>query len=152
MTGEDDSRSISESKIVTEELQCLSGALAVEEVAQAVFKLKRRKAAGPDRMSTEIFKELNIINMAELTTLLNQWWNSPEDFDPELWQAIVVLIFKKGNTEDLNNYRPISLLNTLYKILAMIIKNRLERGMEVHLQRTQFGFRKNKGTAEANRL
>ena len=49
----------------------------------------------------------------------------------------------------MNNYRPISLLNTIYKILAVIIKTRLERGMETHLQKTQYGFRKHRGTAEA---
>ena len=100
-------------------------------------------------MAAEIFKEMSTVNIAELTAVLNAWWRDPDNTDEEVWQANVVLIFKKHNSEDLNNYRPTSLLNAIYKILAMIIKTRLERGMEKHIQRTQYGFRKNKGTAEA---
>ena len=64
-------------------------------------------------------------------------------------EARVVLIFKKGNTEDLKNYRPISLLNTLYKIFAAIIQRRLAKHLDKHLQKTQYGFRKDKSTADA---
>ena len=55
----------------------------------------------------------------------------------------------KGNPSDLGNYRPISLLNTMYKIIAGVIQNRLAGKLDKHLQRTQYGFRKQKGTADA---
>ena len=47
------------------------------------------------------------------------------------------------------NCRPISLLNTLYKILAAAIQIRIEQGIEQELQKTQYGFRKLRGTQEA---
>ena len=148
-TGEEHWKDIPEERIIIEELECISGELVVYEVADAIFKMKRRKAAGPDNIALELLKELSHVNVAELTNILNEWWTHPDQMDEELWQARVALLFKKGNTADLNNYRPISLLNTIYKILAAIIKTRLERGMEAHLQKTQFGFRKHRGTAEA---
>ena len=45
-----------------------------------------------------------------------------ENIDEEAQQARIVSIYKKGNTSDLANYRPISLLNTMYKLLAAIVQ------------------------------
>ena len=54
--------------------------------------------------------------------------------DEEMLKARVVLIFKKGDTNKFENYRPISLLNTLYKILAVIIQRRIAQTLDKHLQ------------------
>ena len=41
-------------------------------------------------------------------------------------QSVITLIFKKGNKEELKNYRPISLSNIDYKIIAFTLANRLQ--------------------------
>ena len=41
--------------------------------------------------------------------------------------TFLVMIPKKGNVEDIKDYRPISLLGGLYKILAKVLANRLRR-------------------------
>ena len=51
--------------------------------------------------------------------------------------------------DDLGNYWPISLLSTMYKLLAAIIKKRLENKIDKYLQQTQHGFRKKRGMADA---
>ena len=63
--------------------------------------------------------------------------------------ARVVSIFKKGNPRLPENYRPISLLNTLYKVYAGILKRRLESGIDHKLSQLQFGFRTGKSTTQA---
>ena len=100
----------------------------------------------------EIFKELNDENLQPILTLLNGWWHSPENINTTDIQAMVLLIYKKGNTNDFNNYRPISLLNTLYKVFAAILQFRISLTLDPHLQATQYGFRKNKSTADAIHL
>ena len=64
-------------------------------------------------------------------------------------QARIVLIFKRGDTSDLDNFRPISLLNASYKIFAAIIQKRISKTIDPFLQKTQYGFRKDKSTAQA---
>ena len=65
-------------------------------------------------------------------------------------RARVVLVFKRGDSSDLGSYRPIFLLNAAFKIYTAIMKNSIEEKMEPLLQRTQFGFRRNRGTKPCN--
>ena len=83
-----------------------------------------------------------------MTKLVNEWWKGSR-VDKELTRAEVVSLFQKGDTADLENYRPISLLNTIYKIYATILKQRIEEGVEELLHEMQYGFRKNRGTSDA---
>jgi hypothetical protein len=57
--------------------------------------------------------------------------------------AKVVPIFKSGCVNDINNYRPISLLCTFSKILEKIVANRLTNYLNVNnlISPNQFGFR-----------
>ena len=67
-------------------------------------------------------------------------------------KARVVTTFKKGDTSDIGNYRPISLLNSTYKIFTAILVNSISEKLDKHLQNTQYGFRKNKSNANAIHL
>jgi hypothetical protein len=53
-------------------------------------------------------------------------------------------IYKKGEIKEMNNYRPISLLTAMSKILEIIMFKRWEQHLETNniLTTVQFGFRK----------
>ena len=61
----------------------------------------------------------------------------------------VALLCKKGHPMAQENYRPISLLNLGYKVIAAVLKIRIESGIEHELGQTQFGFRTGKSTTQA---
>ena len=63
----------------------------------------------------------------------------------------VIPIHKNGSTQDMNNYRPISLLSIFDKIMEKIMHQRLYNFLEENniLYNKQFGFRKNNSTIEA---
>ena len=58
-------------------------------------------------------------------------------------------IFKKGDPSKLENYRPIVLLQTFYKLLAGMIKRRLVVVLEPWIHKTQYAFRPRKSTSQA---
>ena len=120
----------------------------MKEVKETLKKFKRHKAPGPDEIPMEFFKEITDVKLDGLLEVLNDWWKS-EEVPEEQLQARIVLIFKKGDSSDLDKYRPISLLNALYKIFAAIIQKRLAATIDPFLQKTQYGFRKEKSTAQA---
>ena len=53
----------------------------------------------------------------------------------------MMIIFKKGNKEDLKNYRPICLLANIYKVLRKVLTKRLEKTLDENQPREQAGFR-----------
>ena len=54
--------------------------------------------------------------------------------------ASIKLIPKKGNVQDIKNWRPISLLSNFYKIISRAINNRLKKVANRVLSRAQKGF------------
>ena len=54
---------------------------------------------------------------------------------PKAWKnALVVLIHKKGNTSDIKNYRPISLLPIMYKVFSNILRATWRGDMTIDAQ------------------
>ena len=94
---------------------------------------------------------MNDDNLELILNIIHKWWNQ-EDISEEELRARVVLIFKKGDTNKFDNYRPISLLNTLYKLFAAILQRRISETLDKHVQHTQYGFRKDESTADAIHL
>ena len=95
--------------------------------------------------------------LGNILALLNEWWIN-ENMQEEITKARVVLIFKKGDRENLANYRPISLLNTLYKILAAIVQKRLAEKFgpiittdTVRIQETKRNSRRNPPNSQNGR-
>ena len=120
----------------------------MSDLEAALQKLKKKKAAGPDEVPNEVWLLLDETNLQTLLDLYNHSWDSGTI--PQEWaEAIVVSIYKgKGADTEPANYRPISLLNTVYKIYAAMLQKRLSAHIEPRLRATQFGFRAHKGTKQ----
>ena len=60
-------------------------------------------------------------------------------------------LYKKGDRDQAENYRGITLMDTGYKIFAEIMRKRIEKEMRQGkgLDDTQMGFREGRGTMEA---
>ena len=116
-----------------------------------IRKLKNNKAAGADGILAEYFKAL-LVDEACISWLIgcvNSCWEGR--CVPSEWRlAQVSMIHKKGRVDACENYRPISLLSVGYKVYAALLHKRLvDTGAEERLSKSQFGFRRGCGTADA---
>jgi sorting nexin-29 len=62
--------------------------------------------------------------------------------------AEVISLFKKGDRRECKNYKGISLLNTEYKMYAIIVNKRLRTISEALLEEEQNGFRTGQSTTD----
>ena len=82
-----------------------------EEMKEIQKRLKRNKAPGPDDITTDFIKDLEEDNLEELRTLINDWWEAGK-VPHDILCARVASLYKKGDPNKQENYRPISLLNS----------------------------------------
>ena len=77
--------------------------------------------------------------------LYNKVWS--EGTFPEEWRkSILVPIPMKGQLNQCENYRTISLINHIRKILLIVVLNRRKHQLEPSLAKEQAGFRKDRST------
>ena len=103
--------------------------ITIEEIQKAIKQAKNNKVPGPDELEAELFKNLGENAVETIQHILNSWWISGKQED-NILEANVASLYKKGDTKDQENYRPISLLNYIYKLLAHITRERLREGIE----------------------
>ena len=63
-------------------------------------------------------------------------------------QVILTLIQKAGGAKEIKNYRPNTLLNSIYKIWTAIMHNRLKPIMNIRTKETQHGYKIKKSTVD----
>lgn len=98
--------------------------ISEEEVEKAINQMKCGKAAGPDRLTAEVYRCLPKSGIKELTNIFNKILR--EEKAPRAFkEAILFPIFKKGQRDCPSNYRGIALLNVVGKIFTKILQERL---------------------------
>lgn len=117
------------------------------EVIKGIKSLKIEKSPGPDRITNETIK-LGCAYLAKpLTRLFNQILNS--SYTPRQWsESDIILLYKKGDPNNISNYRPISLLPSLYKLFSSIIEKKIKESTEKYQPIEQAGFRRGFSTLD----
>lgn len=120
------------------------------EVYRVIFSLSTSSSNGFDDISCSILRSVawNVIDI--ISHLVNKSFSSGV-FPDILKQAVVVPIYKKGDRQLAENYRPISLLSVFSKVYEKLMKNRLVAFLDKHrvLGAFQYGFREGRGCEQA---
>ena len=113
-----------------------------EEVLKIIESLPN-KSTGPASIPLKLLKIIADIVVVPLCNIINLSFSTGV-FPDILKVAKVIPIHKGGSTEELNNFRPISLLSIFDKIIEKIMHSRLYAFLEEHhiLFKNQFGFKK----------
>lgn len=114
--------------------------LRVEELDSVVMKLPLNKSPGTDGLTNNFFKffwkDLRILLFNALAEAIEK-----KELIESMKQGLITLIPKAGKDKRvLDNLRPISLLNTDYKIFSGAIAARLKKGISTIISETQSGF------------
>ena len=117
------------------------------EIFNIVKHLKSTKSSGHDGLSVHFLKQIIYFIATPLTHIFNLSLSTGK-CPNSLKLAKVIPIYKKDDPSLINNYRPISLLPSLSKILEKIIYKRVYNFFKQNnlLIPNQFGFRKHHST------
>ena len=124
--------------------------IAEFEVLKTVKNFKNKKSNDPHGLSMEILKQVIPNIVKPLTYICNKSFLEG-CFPDSMKISRIVPIFKAGDKNTLDNYRPISILPQFSKVLEKLFQNRLLNFVEKNnvLNDNQYGFRRNRSTTIA---
>jgi len=143
----------------------LSQYLTQEEVEEAMKDLPKGKSPGINGIPHELWKHLArvyksdkkmkkpVFNIAKtLTIIYNDIEKNGLDENSKFAKGWMCPIYKKGNETEIGNYRPITVLNTDYKIMTRALTTRLSKVASLLIHPDQAGFVKNRQIEDQTEL
>jgi hypothetical protein len=120
------------------------------EVLLEIRKLNPKKSGGNDNVTPKLLQYNQEVLSDQITYIINLSFSNSIVPD-QLKIAKVIPIHKKNERNNVENYRPISLLSTINKIMEKLMFKRVIKFLTIHniLYDYQFGFRENHSTSLA---
>lgn len=120
------------------------------EIERVIWSISDKNSSGEDDLSARVFMNLPGEALEVLALSINSSW-SLGAFPDCLKTAMVLPLYKGGEVTDPSNFRPISLLSTLSKIIEKLVKSRIFTFLNHHniLSSNQYGFQSLKSTNDA---
>ncbi|PKU60948.1 Putative ribonuclease H protein [Dendrobium catenatum] len=120
-------------------LASLVAPVSNEEIKSVVFGGVASSAPGPDGFSFTFYQKTWLITGFKLCSAVKHFFST--GFLPRGAKATVISLIPKGtHSNSISDYRPISLCNVFYKIIAKIIANRLKPILPLIINESQYGF------------
>eukprot|EP00965_Chrysotila_dentata_P044779 1488493-Pleurochrysis_carterae.AAC.1 len=113
--------------------------------------LTKGKAPGPDRIPNEFYSAFANLIAPAYQKFYNQM-HTRSRVPTGFADGLISILHKKGIRKDIRNYRPITLLNSDYKILTRILAHRSRALARQFVSNHQIGFVPNTFIAESSML
>jgi len=115
----------------------------VDEVKVAVWDCDRFKSPGPDGVNLRFIKEFCLLLKEDIMCFIMEFHRNGK-LVRGINTTFIALIPKVKNPQKLNDFRPISLVGSMYKILAKVLANRLRMVVGKVISETQTTFVKDR--------
>ncbi|GJV69848.1 hypothetical protein Tco_1485357 [Tanacetum coccineum] len=113
--------------------------VSAKEVKDAMFSMGNDKSPGPDGYTACFFKESWNIVGADVTNAIQEFFTNG-NLLKELNHTIIALVPKVKSPTRINDYRPISCCNVLFKCVTKIISNRIKESLKMLISPNQSAF------------
>ena len=112
-----------------------------EAVQKKLERLNVTKSCGPDNMHPSVLQKAAGVTSRPLELIFRKSLENGEC--PEDWSANVTPIHKKGDRTDPSNYRPVSLISQVCKVLESLVRDHIIEHLSKNdiLRDEQHGFR-----------
>lgn len=127
------------SQLINGENEILSAPFTEKEVFDAIAQMKNNKAPGPDGFPTEFYKKYRHIIKDDLLLTFHELFNGHLQLFPLNFRTITLLP-KKMEAIQIEQFRPICLLNVSFKIFTKVGTNRLTQIAHSVVQPMQTAF------------
>ena len=124
--------------------------ISEKELSVAIRNLENKYSSVFDGLNNFIIKKIQFAIVPTLTYLVNKCFENSV-FPNCLKEAVIIPLYRKGDPKVAENYRPISLLPTIGKLIEKLVQKRMLNFLEKFklLNKNQFVFRPKKCTVEA---
>ena len=151
-------------KIPMEKKEMLGALITREEIESSITTLQEGKAAGLDGIIHELWAELALMHNKEeeddqtfdVVEALQIVYNDIQIHgmckNTDFAEGWLCPIYKKGDKTDISNYRPITVLNTDYKIMTKVLVTRLGEVASYMIHPDQAGFMKGRRIKDQTEL
>nr|CAN68550.1 hypothetical protein VITISV_027787 [Vitis vinifera] len=119
------------------------------EIHSALMGMNGDKAPGPDGFTVAFWQFCWEFVKEEIVDVFKEFFEE-KSFSKSLNSTFLVLIPKKGGVEDLGDFRPISLLGGVYKLLAKVLANRIKGVLDKVVSPDQNAFVKGRQILDAS--
>lgn len=117
----------------------LKESISTTTIKSALHSIGSYKAPGPSGFPAQFFKEFWPICGDDLCSFVRSCFVQGT-IPPSINKTLLVLILKQKNLTVMQHIRPISLCETIYKIIAKIIVDRLRPHLQHLVEQTQTSF------------
>ena len=128
----------------------LENQISIKEIKEVLNKIGAKKSPGYDKISFKIWKSGDKHTLAFLCEWLNFIFEQ-EEATEEITTGLIISLYKgKKSKNDPANYRPITLLTSVFKILEGVVTNRIKKILERDsiIHKEQAGYQKKRSAME----